>query len=176
MTLLTNYNSGSHLFYGWAPKTFHFLVLQNNFFYSLTTLIYSLAIPCYLQSFFSHFLTDSLHKPFSCVISIIPKNGYSPHFCTWKYVLALPFCGHNANVTHKDVTHVDGIIHVRFRDTKAKMLLRHLLDGQNCFFFLDFLPFSPNLVANHTPISSITSPPPPCYLESLHPPSPWWPQ
>ena len=41
MTPLTNYNSGSHLFYGWAPKTFHFLVLQNSFFYSLTTLIYS---------------------------------------------------------------------------------------------------------------------------------------
>ena len=34
------------------------------------------------------------------------------------------------------------------------------------FFFLnkcisDFIPFSPNLVANHTPISSITPPPPP---------------
>ena len=73
MTLLTNYNSGSHLFYGWAPKTFHFLFLQNSFFYSLTTLIYSLAIACYLLSFFSHSLTDSLLKPFSCVISIILK-------------------------------------------------------------------------------------------------------
>ena len=34
----------------------------------------------------------------------------------------------------------------------------------------DFLPFSPNLVANHTPISSIT---PHRYLES---PRPWQPQ
>ena len=80
MTPLTNYNSGFHLFYGWAPKTFHFLVLQNSFFYSLATLIYSLAIACYLLSFFSHSLTDSLHKPFSCVLSIILKNGYSPQY------------------------------------------------------------------------------------------------
>ena len=80
MTPLTNYNSGSHLFYEWAPKTFHFLVLQNSFFYSLTTLIYSLAIALLsAKSCFSHSLTDSLHKAFSCVISIILKNGYSPH-------------------------------------------------------------------------------------------------
>ena len=42
------------------------------------------------------------------------------------------------------------------------------------FFFLnfisDFIPFSPNLVANHSPISSIT--PPPCYLDPLHTPRP----
>ena len=77
MTPLTNYNSGSHLFYGWAPKTFHFLVLQNSFFLLLDlTLTCSLAIS--LQSYFSHSLTDSLHKPFSCVISIILKNLYSP--------------------------------------------------------------------------------------------------
>ena len=41
------------------------------------------------------------------------------------------------------------------------------------FFFSDFIPFSPNLVANHTPISSIT---PPCYLDSPHTPRPWRPQ
>ena len=43
------------------------------------------------------------------------------------------------------------------------------------FFFIisDFLPFSPNLVANHTPISSIT---PPCYLDPPHTPRPWRPQ
>ena len=51
MTPLTNYNSGSHLFYGWAPKTFHFLVLQNSFFLlldlSLTCSLWPFS--CYLQ-------------------------------------------------------------------------------------------------------------------------------
>ena len=56
MTPLTNYNSGSHLFYEWAPKTFHFLVLQNSFFYSLTTLIYSLAIALLSAKVASHIL------------------------------------------------------------------------------------------------------------------------
>ena len=41
------------------------------------------------------------------------------------------------------------------------------------FFISDFIPFSPNLVVNHTPISSIT---PPCYLDPLHTPLPWQPQ
>ena len=45
------------------------------------------------------------------------------------------------------------------------------------FIFLnhlfDFLPFSSNLVANHTHISSIT---PPCYLDPPHTPHPWRPQ
>ena len=40
-------------------------------------------------------------------------------------------------------------------------------------FISDFIPFSPNLVANHTPISSIT---PPCYLDPPHTPRPWRPQ
>ena len=82
MTPLTNYNSGSHLFYGWAPKTFHFLVLQNSFFYSLTwpwlAVCGHFLVIC--KSFFSHSVTDSLHKPLFCVISIILKNGYSPHW------------------------------------------------------------------------------------------------
>ena len=34
-------------------------------------------------------------------------------------------------------------------------------------FISDFIPFSPNLVANHTPISSITPPPPTAYTSSL---------
>ena len=41
------------------------------------------------------------------------------------------------------------------------------------FLSSDFIPFSPNLVTNHTPISSITSP---CYLDPPHTPRPWWPQ
>ena len=76
MTPLTNYNSGSHLFYEWAPKTFHFLVLQNSFFYSLTwpwlAVCGHFLVIC--KSCFSHSLTDSLHKPLFCVL----KNGYSP--------------------------------------------------------------------------------------------------
>ena len=41
-------------------------------------------------------------------------------------------------------------------------------------FISDFIPlFSPNLVANHTPISSIT---PPCYLDPPRTPRPWRPQ
>ena len=40
-------------------------------------------------------------------------------------------------------------------------------------FISDFITFSPNLVANHTAISSIT---PPCYLDPPHTPRAWWPQ
>ena len=46
--------------------------------------------------------------------------------------------------------------------------------NSHVFFFQIFLPFSPNLVPNHTPISSNT--PPPCYLDPPHTPRPWRPQ
>ena len=89
MTPLTNYNSGPHLFYGWAPKLSTFLFCRTEFFLLLDlTLTCSLAISCYLQTCFSHSVTDSLHKPFSCVISIILRNGYSPQL-----PLSAPFNG-----------------------------------------------------------------------------------
>ena len=79
MTPLTNYNSGSHLFYGWAPKTFHFLVLQNSFFLLLDNLdLQSGHCLVICKSCFSHSLTDSLHKPFSCVYPFFRIIDISP--------------------------------------------------------------------------------------------------
>ena len=61
-----------------APQNFPFSCFAEQFFLLLDlTLTCSLA--CYLPTCFSYSVTDSLHKPFSCVISIILKNGYSPH-------------------------------------------------------------------------------------------------